>query len=156
MDKKSCKLITKFMCSPDFRVKFLRLRKTTMIRNIVLISALLCLLLVHNGRADESESDLNVLSQFLGNDIVWNSRAAAVRHHFLEAAMLNPLPERNPLNVVRHSRRTYYDYSVENVYFESLPKFYVTGNLYMPLNASGPVPGILHPHGHFPEEGKPS
>ncbi len=127
-----------------------------MVRNIVLVSALLCLFLVQNGRADESESDLRVLSQFVVNDVMWNSRAATVRHHFLEAALLDPLPQRCPLNVVRHSRRTYYDYSVENVYFESFPKFYVTGNLYMPLNASGPVPGILHPHGHFPEKGKSS
>ncbi len=125
-----------------------------MMRNAIVVAAL-CLFLVSIGRADKSESNLNLLSQFLVTNVTWSLRAAQVRQHFLKASLLSPLPQRCPLNPVRHSRRTYYDYSVENVYFESLPKFYVTGNLYMPLNATGPVPAILHPHGHFPEKGNP-
>ncbi|MCK4746657.1 MAG: acetylxylan esterase, partial [Bacteroidales bacterium] len=40
-------------------------------------------------------------------------------------------------------------YSVENVYFECIPGFYVCGNLYRPLDNEQKVPGILCPHGHF-------
>ena len=41
-------------------------------------------------------------------------------------------------------------YSVENVFFESVPGFFVSGNLYKPLNqpADGLLPVISRPHGH--------
>jgi len=37
---------------------------------------------------------------------------------------------------------------VSKVYFESLPGFFVTGNLYRPAG-DGPFPAILSPHGHW-------
>ena len=40
------------------------------------------------------------------------------------------------------------DYIVARVFFESLPGFFVTGNLYRPIGA-GPFPAILSPHGHW-------
>ena len=40
------------------------------------------------------------------------------------------------------------DYRVSKVYFQSLPGFLVTGNLYRPLGA-GPFPAVLAPHGHW-------
>ena len=37
-----------------------------------------------------------------------------------------------------------------NLYFESRPKFYVTGTLFLPTNRSaGPVPGVLFSNGHW-------
>ena len=60
-----------------------------------------------------------------------------------------PTPERTPLEVVIHGRQELDDYTVEKVYFQSMPGFYVTGNLYRPLQQSGKAPGILCPHGHW-------
>ena len=45
-----------------------------------------------------------------------------------------PLPERTPLNAVIHGLIDKGDYTVEKVYFESVPGFFVTGNLYRPKN----------------------
>lgn len=39
-------------------------------------------------------------------------------------------------------------YTVSKVIFESLPGFFVTGNLYKPMKIEGKVPGVLFSHGH--------
>src|SRR5262249_29214159 len=41
------------------------------------------------------------------------------------------------------------DYTVDRVYFESLPGHFVTGNLYLPKNPVK-VPAVICPHGHWP------
>jgi len=81
----------------------------------------------------------------------WEERAASLRRHILEGAGLEPLPRRTPLNPVVHARHEMDGYTVEAIYFESFPGFFVTGNLYRPLElAEGPRPaGILCPHGHW-------
>jgi dienelactone hydrolase len=78
----------------------------------------------------------------------WQSRAAYVREHILGSAGLLPLPERTPLNAVVFGEVKHPDYTVSKVYFESLPGFLVTGNLYRP-NREGTFPAILSPHGHW-------
>jgi dienelactone hydrolase len=79
----------------------------------------------------------------------WKTRAAYLREHILATAGLFPLPEKTALHpsVFGESSRT--GYSVSKVYFESLPGFFVTGNLYRPTG-EGPFPAILSPHGHWP------
>ena len=78
----------------------------------------------------------------------WQPRAAYLREHILASAGLLPLPEKTPLRPQVFDERAHGDYSVLKVYFESLPGFYVTGNLYRPAGA-GPFPAILSPHGHW-------
>src|SRR5215510_6403429 len=79
----------------------------------------------------------------------WDARARYVREHVLASAGLLPMPAKTPLNpVVFDELRHQSDYSVSKVYFESLPGFFVTGNLYRPLGA-GPFPAVLSPHGHW-------
>jgi hypothetical protein len=58
------------------------------------------------------------------------------------------MPEKTALNAHVFGERQRDDYSVAKVYFESLPGFFVTGNLYRPTGA-GPFPAILSPHGHW-------
>jgi dienelactone hydrolase len=62
---------------------------------------------------------------------------------------LLPWPRRTPLNVRITGRIDQGSYSVEKVAFESLPKIYVTANLYLPKGA-GPFPGIIYVCGHAP------
>ncbi len=78
----------------------------------------------------------------------WEARAGYVREHVLASAGLLPMPERTPLNPVVFDEVRHADYSVAKVYFESLPGFYVTGNLYRPAGP-GPFPAVLSPHGHW-------
>lgn len=39
-------------------------------------------------------------------------------------------------------------YSVKNIFFQSRPGIYVTGNLYVP-DGEGPFPGVIGTHGHY-------
>jgi dienelactone hydrolase len=79
----------------------------------------------------------------------WEARAAAVRRQILVSQGLWPMPTKTPLNAVIHGKVDRPDYSVEKVYFESSPGFFVTGNLYRPKNVTGKVPGVMFAHGHW-------
>jgi len=79
----------------------------------------------------------------------WNRRAERVRRQMLVALGLWPMPTKAPLNAVIHGKIDRGDYTVEKVYFESYPGFYVTGNLYRPKAKPDRHPGVLCPHGHW-------
>jgi dienelactone hydrolase len=79
----------------------------------------------------------------------WAPRAAYLREHVLASAGLLPLPAKTPLNPNVFDEIRHADYSVAKVYFESLPGFLVTGNLYRPVPGDGPFPAVLSPHGHW-------
>ena len=78
----------------------------------------------------------------------WTARAGYLRERVLASAGLLPMPARTPLNAVVFGEVTHADYVVAKVYFESLPGFFVAGNLYRPPGR-GPFPAILSPHGHW-------
>jgi hypothetical protein len=79
----------------------------------------------------------------------WQARAAWLRDHVRASAGLLPPPPKTPLRAHVFDEQRHREYSVSKVYFESLPGFFVTGNLYRPIGA-GPFPAILSPHGHWP------
>jgi hypothetical protein len=82
-----------------------------------------------------------------------DARKATVRAKILE--LIGGLPDYNgPLNARTTGKITLTRYTIEKVIFESLPQFYVSGNLYRP-NDSLKHPGILMPMGHW-DEGKPA
>jgi hypothetical protein len=78
----------------------------------------------------------------------WKTRAAYLREHILASAGLLPMPERAPLKPEIFDEVKRSDYTVSKAYFESLPGFLVTGNLYRPIG-DGPFPAILSAHGHW-------
>jgi len=78
----------------------------------------------------------------------WRSRARFLKQRTLVAASLWPMPERTPLNAVVHGRIERDGFTVEKVYFESVPGFFVTGQLFRPVGKKGPFPAVLCPHGH--------
>ncbi len=78
----------------------------------------------------------------------WETRKEYVRRQILVATGLWPMPTKTPLNPVIHGKIQRDGYTVEKVYFESAPGFFVTGNLYRPTNIQGKVPGVMLAHGH--------
>jgi dienelactone hydrolase len=79
----------------------------------------------------------------------WAGRSERVRRQLLVCLGLWPMPTRTPLNAVIHGKIDRGDYTVEKVFFESMPGSFVTGNLYRPKGKNGPRPGVLSPHGHW-------
>lgn len=79
----------------------------------------------------------------------WESRAAFLRERILITTGLWPLPEKTPLNAKVYGKIEREDYTVEKVYFESYPGFFVTGNLYRPKGKTSPFPAVISPHGHW-------
>lgn len=82
----------------------------------------------------------------------WEKRRRLVREQVLVANGLWPLPPRTPLQPVIHGKIRRDGYTIEKVFFASLPGHYVTGNLYrpdIPGKAAAKRPAILTPHGHW-------
>lgn len=79
----------------------------------------------------------------------WECRAEHIRKRILTSTGLFPMPEKRPLNPKITGTIEHDDYIIENVYFESFPGFFVTGNLYRPKGKEGPFPAIANPHGHW-------
>lgn len=98
---------------------------------------------------EEAKLQLEDFSRKYSNLKEWKRRAKRIRKEILRGAGLLSPPKKRDLNPIIHSKRIYDGYTVENVAFESLPGFFVTGNLYRPKEGTGPFAGILCPHGHF-------
>lgn len=84
------------------------------------------------------------------NKEAWDIRREEVKRRVLVASGLWPMPEKTPLNAVIHGRIERDDYTVEKVFFESLPDHFVTGNLYLPKNRPAKMPAVICPRGHWP------
>jgi dienelactone hydrolase len=78
----------------------------------------------------------------------WEQRAAIIRQGIIEGAELQNMP-RGPLRVMRTGVKNLPGYSVENIAIETLPGYWLTGNLYRPADTTVSMAGILSPHGHF-------
>ena len=74
------------------------------------------------------------------------ARAAQVRRQILQN--IGGLPAQTPLHARTVATLQRGKYRIEKVIFESQPRFYVTANLYIPNQLSGPAPAILFPLGH--------
>jgi dienelactone hydrolase len=79
----------------------------------------------------------------------WQTRRQALREQVLVAEGLWPTPEKTPLNAVIHGKIDRDEYTVEKVYFASMPGHYVSGSLYRPKGKTGKLPAVLSPHGHW-------
>lgn len=79
----------------------------------------------------------------------WEARKAQLRKQILSAAGLLPMPERTPLHPQVFGRIEKKDYSVEKVLLETMPGYWLGGNLYRPPSKPGRFPAVASPHGHW-------
>ena len=81
----------------------------------------------------------------------WERHAAWLKREMAVSLALAPAPPRPALHPEVFGKWQGDGYTCEKVCFESLPGFYVTGNLFRPTRAAKKYPVILSPHGHWPE-----
>ena len=105
---------------------------------------------IYQWSESEGEEFLKSMRESYTTAHEWTDRAALIRSNILEATGLDPFPEKCSLNPVFGNWRVYNGYQVRNVAFESLPGVYVTGSIYAPIDMRDNPPGILSPHGHWP------
>ncbi|HYW44359.1 MAG TPA: acetylxylan esterase [Bryobacteraceae bacterium] len=79
----------------------------------------------------------------------WQRRSEDIRRQILLAAGLFPLPERSPLHPRTVKQVTLGGVVVETVLLETMPGYFLGGNLYRPARDSGKHPAVLSPHGHW-------
>ena len=82
--------------------------------------------------------------------VEWEARRTAIREQILVSCGLWPLPPRTPLRARVFGKVVRDGYTIEKVYFQTYPGFYLAGNLYRPLGGSTAThPGVLIAHGHW-------
>lgn len=79
----------------------------------------------------------------------WQSRRGNLKDQILFAAGLRPMREKTTLNPRITGKLEGPDYTVENVALETMPGYWLGGNLYLPKGKKPPYPAVLHPHGHW-------
>lgn len=97
----------------------------------------------------QGDSALKAFGQTHHDRASWEKRANLIRQGIRNGMGLPAKPNFASLKPIRHSVKQMNGYTVENVAFESLPGFYVTGNLYRPTGVTGKTAGILCTHGHL-------
>ena len=102
---------------------------------------------------DQGASKLKGVQRSINSLADWNNHADSVRAQLRRGMGLESLPGRTPLNPKYRKMQIMDGYTVEAVVFESLPRFYVTGNLYKPTGnfKAKSLAGVLCTHGHSSE-----
>jgi dienelactone hydrolase len=83
----------------------------------------------------------------------WEARRHELRQQVLSAAGLILMPDKSPLRPRVVRLLDYGDYSMETVLLETLPGYFLGGNLYLPARLNEKHPAVLIPHGHW-EKGR--
>ena len=98
---------------------------------------------------EQGAVELKKLESMYSSREQWEPRKQMLKENILKGMNLSPLPTRTPLNPIISEKRIHDGYTVQNVAIETIPGFYLCGNLYRPLDETKKYPGILCPHGHF-------
>ena len=80
----------------------------------------------------------------------WEKRAAVIREGIIKGMKFDQMPKVDSnIHLIITNTHKCDGYYVDNVAFESFPGFYVTGNIYRPLNPEKKNAAILSPYGHW-------
>jgi dienelactone hydrolase len=118
-------------------------------RWILLLSAAACGLCADRRNTDIPNTDTRFVMPRYADLKSWQARRESLRRQVAMASGLVPMREKTPLNPVVTGRLERNGYTVEKVALETMPGYWLGGNLYRPRGIPGRHPVILHPHGHW-------
>lgn len=99
--------------------------------------------------ADEAAAITDRAIREIASKAEWERHRAQRLREMRDMLGLDPWPARTPLNVRVRGTIDKGDYLIERIAFESMPRFYVTGNLYRPKKQEAArVPAIVYVCGH--------
>lgn len=81
----------------------------------------------------------------------WRQRRDFTRSQVLLAAGLRPMPQSIPLAPQIWDQHKHEGCVIAKIRVETLPGLILTGNIFYPEKIKNPAPGILCPHGHWPQ-----
>jgi len=79
----------------------------------------------------------------------WEQNKQALLDNLRFASAIDLLAHDAPLNPIVFGAFEFMGIVIEKVILQSLPGFYVTGNLFRPKDTSKKYPAVLNPHGHW-------
>lgn len=99
--------------------------------------------------ADEANLKLKEFASEWNDVESWEKRASIIKEGIIKGMKLDQMPDiKGNFNAKITNSREFDGYIVENIRIESFPGFYITGNLYRPVDSEGRNAAILSPHGH--------
>ncbi|MFA5555437.1 MAG: acetylxylan esterase [Phycisphaerae bacterium] len=107
----------------------------------------------HHWTEDEANLKMKEFAKTWSDKDSWESRTKVIKQGIIEGMKLDQMPNiKDNFNAKITNSRAFDGYIVENIQLESFPGFYITGNIYRPLNAKGKNAAILSPHGHLQDK----
>ncbi len=104
-----------------------------------------------------TEDEGNLMMKKMGEEwsdlASWAKRAEIIKQGIINGMKLDKMPQpSDDFKLVISGEHVMDGYVVQNVFFESFPGFYVTGNLYLPEKLQKKNAAILSPHGHLADK----
>jgi dienelactone hydrolase len=118
-------------------------------RTLLFLLVAIPLLAQDRRNLDPANTDTHYSMPSYRSRVEWEARAVQLRKQILSAGGLLPMPPKTPLNPAIFGRIERDGYTVEKVALETMPGYYLGGNLYRPHGKRGKFPGIVSPHGHW-------
>lgn len=103
----------------------------------------------HYWTEDEANLKMKEFATKWNDKKTWEYRASKIREGIIKGMKFDQMPKiEGNFNVQITNSREFDGYIVENIRIESFPGFYITGNIYRPVNPKDKNAAILSPHGH--------
>lgn len=107
----------------------------------------------HHWTEDEANVKMKEFGKTWSDKASWKKRAEIIKQGIIDGMKLNQMPTiEGEFNAKITEKRSFDGYIVENIQIESFPGFYITGNIYRPLNGKGKNAAVLSPHGHLQDK----